>query len=265
MNLPEKRKKLVEILSASESAVIALSGGTDSSFLVSVASTVSNLRLLAVTVNTPYMFASELSDAADFCKKLRVKHKVIAFSIPGSVSNNPPDRCYLCKTVVIEAIRTAAGEEGITTIFDGTNADDVHDYRPGMRALKEQGVRSPLLEAGLTKEDIRALARQAGLDISEKLSNSCLLTRFPHDTVINALDLRRVEGAEHYLTELGFAASRIRVHGEIARIECRKEQIEKIISKDIREKIVSGLKAMGYRYITIDLEGYRSGSMNKTT
>lgn len=263
MTLSEKHNKLREILSDVGSAVIALSGGTDSSFLASVASTVDGTRFMAVTVNTPYMFASEVSEAAEFCRSIGMQHREITFGIPESVTGNPPERCYLCKTVVIKAIRKVAAEENIMTIFDGTNADDVNDYRPGMKALEEQKVRSPLLEAELTKEEIRALARAAGLGISEKLSNSCLLTRFPHDTIITADELRKAEKAELLLAKMGFTASRIRVHGDIARIELRRDQLSGIISGEVREKVVSGLKELGYRYITIDLEGYRSGSMNK--
>lgn len=265
MTLREKQNKLKEILYDVESAIIALSGGTDSSFLVSVASTVGSNKFMAVTVNTPYMFASEVIEAATFCRSVGMKHREITFGIPDSVTGNPPDRCYLCKTVVIKAIRNVAADEKIETIFDGTNADDVNDYRPGMKALEEQKVRSPLLEAGLTKEDIRALAREAGLEISEKLSNTCLLTRFPHDTFITPAELRKAEKAEICLAEMGFTASRIRVHGEIARIELRKEQISRIIEEELRDKVISALKGLGYKYITIDLEGYRSGSMNKTS
>lgn len=263
MTLNEKHNRLREILSDAGSAVIALSGGTDSSFLASVASTVDGARFMAVTVSTPYMFASEVSEAAVFCRSIGMQHREITFGIPETVTGNPPDRCYLCKTVVIKAIRKIAAEENIVTIFDGTNADDVNDYRPGMKALKEQQVRSPLLEAGLTKEEIRELARAAGLGISEKLSNTCLLTRFPHDTMITADELKKAEKAELLLAKMGFTASRIRVHGDIARIELRKEQMPGIISGEVREKVVSRLKELGYRYITIDLEGYRSGSMNK--
>jgi uncharacterized protein len=183
--------------------------------------------------------------------------------IPESVTGNPPDRCYLCKKEVMKAVRSAAMDAGIINIFDGTNADDVHDYRPGMKALEELGVRSPLLEAGLTKKEIRILAREAGLDVSDKPSNACLLTRFPHDSAIIPDDLRRAEEAELILSNLGFGGSRIRVHGELVRIECRKEHFVRIIADEMREKIISALKELGYRYITIDIEGYRSGSMNK--
>jgi len=259
----DKLRKLQNILSESGAAAIALSGGTDSIFLVSVASGISSLDLMAVTVSTPYMFTAEVQEAAEFCNMYGVKHREIKMDVPGSVTGNPPDRCYLCKKEVMKAVRSAAGESGISTVFDGTNADDVRDYRPGMKALEELSIRSPLLEAGLTKEEIRMLAREAGLAVSDKPSNACLLTRFPHDTPIRTNDLRRAEEAENLLTRLGFSGSRIRVHGELARIECRKEHFAEIMADEMRSTIVSALKDMGYRYITVDIEGYRSGSMNK--
>ena len=259
----DKLRKLQNILAESGSAAIALSGGTDSIFLVSVASGISTLNLLAVTVSTPYMFAAEVQEAADFCNSHGVKHREIKMDIPGSVTGNPPDRCYLCKKEVMKAIKRAAEDAGISIVFDGTNADDVRDYRPGMKALEELSIRSPLLEAGLSKEEIRMLAREAGLAVSDKPSNACLLTRFPHDTPIIINDLRRAEKAEHLLAGLGFSGSRIRVHGELVRIECSKERFGEIIADEMRHRIVSALKDMGYRYITLDIEGYRSGSMNK--
>ena len=259
----DKLKKLRTILSDAGAAAIALSGGTDSTFLVSVASGISGLRVMAVTVSTPYTFASEVEEAAAFCDRYRVMHRTISMGIPETVRGNPPDRCYLCKTEVMGAVRRTAGEAGILVIFDGTNADDVNDYRPGMRALEELDIRSPLLEAGLTKNEIRALAREAGLDVSDKPSNACLLTRFPHDTSILPGELRKAEEAETFLTGMGFGGSRIRVHGDMVRIECNTEFFSKIMEASMREKIITALKNIGYNYITIDLEGYRSGSMNK--
>ena len=259
----DKLKKLRAILSDQDAAAIALSGGTDSSFLVNVASGINGLRLLAVTISTPYMFAPEVQEAVAFCQRYGIRHREIKMEIPDTVTGNPPERCYLCKKEVMKAIRSAAGDDGITIIFDGTNADDVHDYRPGMKALEEMRVRSPLLEAGLTKDEIRTLAREAGLAVSDKPSNACLLTRFPHGTEIIQDDLRRVEAAEHMLSLLGFGGSRVRVHGELVRIECGKDNLMKIMADGIREKITSAFKELGYRYITIDMEGYRSGSMNK--
>jgi uncharacterized protein len=259
----DKLNKLRTILSDSGAVAIALSGGTDSTFLVSVASGISGLRVMAVTVSTPYMFSSEVEEAAAFCNKCGVMHREIKMDIPSTVTGNPPDRCYLCKTEVMGAVRDASLEAGISVIFDGTNADDVNDYRPGMRALAEQKVRSPLLEAGLTKNEIRTLAREAGLDVSDKPSNACLLTRFPHDTAIVPAELRKAEEAEIFLSGMGLGGSRIRVHGDLARIECRKELFPVIMENKMREKIITALKSIGYKYITIDIEGYRSGSMNK--
>jgi len=259
----DKLRKLRTILSDAGAAAIALSGGTDSTFLVSVASGISGLRVLAVTVSTPYMFISEVEEAAAFCDRCGVMHRTIRMDIPETVRGNPPDRCYLCKTEVMGVVRATAGKEGISVIFDGTNADDVNDYRPGMRALEELNIRSPLLEAGLTKNEIRALAREAGLDVSDKPSNACLLTRFPHDSSILSGELRKAEEAEIFLTGMGLEGSRIRVHGDLVRIECKTEFFPKIMEANMREKMITALKNMGYKYITVDIEGYRSGSMNK--
>jgi uncharacterized protein len=218
---------------------------------------------MAVTVNTSVYLYPEVEEAAAFCDRIGVMHREIKMDIPETVRGNPPDRCYLCKTEVMGVVRSVAGEAGISVIFDGTNADDVNDYRPGMRALAELNVRSPLLEAGLTKNEIRALAREAGLEVIDKPSNACLLTRFPHDTEIVPGELRKAEEAELLISSLGFVGSRIRVHGELVRIECRTELFPKLMENNIREKIISALKRLGYKYITVDIEGYRSGSMNK--
>ena len=263
MTPQDKLRKLRTILSDTGTFAIALSGGTDSTFLVSVAAGISGLRFLAVTVSTPYMFASEVEEAAAFCDRYGVMHREIRMDIPENVTGNPPDRCYLCKSEVMSAIKGAALEAGISVIFDGTNADDASDYRPGMKALAEQNVRSPLLEAGLAKNEIRTLAREAGLEVSDKPSNACLLTRFPHDTAILPAELRKAEEAEVLLAGMGLRGSRIRVHGDLVRIECRKDLFPLLIEDNMRQKIIAALKNIGYRYITVDIEGYRSGSMNK--
>jgi uncharacterized protein len=267
MNKTQHRKlaRLKEILHDAGSAVIALSGGTDSSFLVSVAAGVSDLRLLAITVNTPYMFTSELKEASALCDRYGVKHRELPMTMPDSVKGNPADRCYLCKTEVMKVIRDEAKEAGIAHVFDGTNADDMKEYRPGMQALKELSIRSPLLEAGLTKEEIRSLAREAGLESSDRPSNTCLLTRFPHGTLVTPDDMRKTEKAEIILADMGLVGSRVRVHGDLVRIECRKEQLMQIMTIKMREKISATLKELGYRYVTVDMEGYRSGSMNSNT
>lgn len=262
LNAEEKLLKLKEILSDSGSAVIALSGGTDSIFLAYVASGIKDLRLLAVTVNSPYMFDSEVMESINFCKEHGIRHKEIQMEIPDAVQNNPPDRCYLCKKEVMKLVRAEAAIAQYEWVFDGTNTDDAGDYRPGMKALKELNIRSPLQEAGMSKNDIRSLSRIAGLITWNKPSNTCLLTRFPHYTPISIAELRRAEAAEIVLETFELKGSRIRVHNDIARIECRKEHFPMILSESVRNEIIAGLKKIGYKYITLDLEGYRSGSMN---
>jgi uncharacterized protein len=263
MTREEKFQKLRLILAEAESAVIALSGGTDSIFLVWAASGIETMKVMAVTINSPYMFASEVREAIDFCRKLGVEHKEVIMGIPAVVRNNPPERCYLCKREVMKLITGEAAKAGFRYVFDGTNADDVSDYRPGMKALKEFGVRSPLLEAGLTKAEIRDLSKEAGLSTWKKPSNACLMTRFPHGTVVNPDEFRKAEAAEELLSTLGLTGSRVRVHGEMVRIECISEEIALLLDEKMRSAAISGLKALGYIYITVDLEGYRTGSMNK--
>ncbi len=263
MTRTDKINILTTIMSDAGSAVIALSGGTDSTYLASFAAGIKGLRVMAVTVTAPYMFSSEVRDAVSFCKNVGLKHMEIGMAMPGAVVSNPPERCYLCKRVVMKAVTDAAREGGYAYVFDGTNADDLVDYRPGMKALRELGIRSPLAEAGLTKSEIRELAREAGLDVSDKPSNSCLLTRFPHDTPITEENLRRAEEAERLTAKMGFTGARVRIHGDLVRIELRRDQFAKILNDDIREMLTSAIKKLGYNYITIDAEGYRSGSMNK--
>lgn len=262
MNSQEKLYKLRTLISESGAAVIALSGGTDSTFLASVAAAVPGFRVMAMTVNTPYMFDGELRDAGLFCQSRSIEHREISVPIPASLGDNPPERCYLCKSELMGAIVAAAAEKGFDTVFDGTNADDLHEYRPGMKALKELGIRSPLAEAGLTKSEIRQLAREAGLEVSDKPSNTCLLTRFPHGTSITTGDLRRAQEAEMSIAGLGFTGARVRVHGELVRIECRREELARMVDEETREKITVAIRKSGYRYVTLDLEGYRSGSMD---
>jgi pyridinium-3,5-biscarboxylic acid mononucleotide sulfurtransferase len=262
MNKEEKLNTLKRLLSESGNAVIALSGGTDSTFLAFTASKIKDLNLLAVIVNSPYMFAGEIKDAIEFCTENNISYKEVRMGIPDTVKDNPPERCYLCKKEVMKLIRGQAVEAGMNQIFDGTNADDVGDYRPGMKALSELGIRSPLLEADLSKTEIRDLAREADLKIWNKPSNACLMTRFPHHTSITENDLRKAEAAELVLDRLGLPGSRVRVHNEIARIECRKEHFPLLIIEELRNRLAAEIKKLGYKYVTIDLEGYRTGSMN---
>jgi len=264
-SIEEKCFALTSILSEAGSAIVAFSGGTDSMFLINEASKIKGLRLLAVTIRTPYMFSNEISEAESFCNERLINHRIIDMEIPLSIKNNPAERCYLCKTEILRIISNIAVSEGYSNIFDGTNFDDLSDYRPGMRALKEFGIRSPLLEACLNKKEIRKLSRNEGLKTWDKPANACLLTRFPHDTLITIRDLGMAEEAEEFIATTGLKGSRVRVHGDIARIECRNEQFETLMSVQTRELIIRKLKSLGFRYITIDLEGYITGRMNKKT
>ena len=182
---------------------------------------------------------------------------------PEIIRDNPSERCYLCKKILFAKITESARDNGYKYVIDGTNADDTKDFRPGLRALQEMDVRSPLAEAGLTKKDIRELLKESGLSLWDKPAMACLLTRIPYDTRVSNEMLRMIEEGEYLLLNSGYPGTRVRIHGDVARIECLPGYLEKIIIDPGRELIVSGLKKIGFRYISLDLEGYRSGSMDK--
>lgn len=259
-----ERKSIIlnSILKDLGSFVVAFSGGVDSSFLLHRAHSLKNLKVLAVTIRTPYMTVREINESVDFTANHKIDHKIIDVTFPEIIRHNPQDRCYLCKKKLFTEIVNFAGENGYSYIVDGTNADDAGEIRPGMRALKEMEIRSPLLEAGLTKKEIRDLARRAGLPLWLKPAMACLLTRIPYNTEINDSMLRMIEEAEYMLFEKGYPGTRVRVHEDVVRIECMPGFLEKIVNDPSRELIVSNLKKIGFRYITLDLEGYRTGSMN---
>ncbi|HEX2921992.1 MAG TPA: ATP-dependent sacrificial sulfur transferase LarE [Bacteroidales bacterium] len=257
-----KSEKLDSILKALDSFVVAFSGGVDSSFLLNRASSLLKNKVMAVTIRTPYIPDMEISEAVGFTKKHGIRHNVIELDIPDSIKNNPLQRCYLCKKILFNQLIDFAGKNNIKYVVDGSNADDTGDYRPGLRALKELEIRSPLLEAGLTKDEIRALSRKEGLDTWDKPALACLLTRIPYDTEINEKTLRMIEAAENLLFEEGFPGTRVRVHDNVARIECIPGFIDKLVKKPLRDYIVSGMKKIGFRYVSLDLEGYRTGSSN---
>jgi pyridinium-3,5-biscarboxylic acid mononucleotide sulfurtransferase len=257
-----KSANLDMILSSIGSAVVAFSGGVDSTFLLYRADRVNHSGIIAATIRTPYIPSREINEAVDFAAKYGIKHKIFDIPFPEGIRNNPAERCYLCKKRLFTELVTFASENKYNYVIDGTNADDSGDYRPGMKALDEMGVRSPLMEAGLAKSDIRELARQAGLDIWEKPAMACLLTRIPHDTLIDERILRMIEHAENIMSDYGFPGTRVRIHGDIARIECPTDYFERIIHNPDREHIIMNLKKEGFRYISLDLEGYRQGSLN---
>ena len=260
--LQAKYERLQAILQEMGAVVVGLSGGVDSTLLTKVAHDTLGDRCLAVIGKSEAFPEGEIEEALRLAQQMGVRVRVV----PTHELQNPlfqvnrPDRCYHCKTELFGVLRRVADEEGIAWIADGTHADDTRDYRPGMRAAKEQGVRAPLLEAGFTKADIRALARHLGLPIWDKPSFACLSSRFPYGTLITRELLQKVDRAERYLRELGFRQVRVRHHDTILRIEVEPHDFERVLQH--ASAIVAHMKSLGYLYVTLDLEGYRSGKMN---
>ena len=261
--LEEKLDSLKDILKSMESVVIAYSGGVDSTFLSKVASDVLGDSTLAVTARSETYPRSEFEEAVELARKIGIKHETIMseeLDIP-EFSANPTNRCYYCKKELFAKLKEIAQERGLAHVVDGSNHDDLDDYRPGMQAVEELGVRSPLQESGLTKADIRELSKRMGLPTWDKPSFACLSSRFPYGNEITRDKLTSVGEAEIFLRGLGIRQLRVRHHDKIARIEVAEEDMELLFRN--REQIVKKLKELGYAYVTMDLQGYRTGSMNE--
>ncbi len=260
-----KLSDLRKLLKSFGSAFIAFSGGVDSTFLLKVAHEELGEKVVAVTVVSPLIPKKEALDAANFCKKENVRHFVLELDplkIPG-FKENPENRCYICKKEIFNKIKDLASENGIFTVCDGSNADDTGDYRPGMQAIHELGIKSPLLECGLTKNEIRILSKEMDLPSWNKPSAACLASRFVYGEEITEKKLKMVEKAEDFLHEKGFSQQRVRIHGEnLARIEVMPEDFEKIL--EVKDKIDNYFRSLGFKYVTLDIQGFRSGSMNET-
>lgn len=263
-NLQEKYQHLQEYLRSLGSVAVAFSSGVDSTFLLRVAHDVLGDRVLAVTASSCSFPERELKEAEAFCRQAGIAHIVCKseeLDIEG-FRQNPKNRCYLCKHELFEKIWSIAKEHGLAAVVEGSNMNDNGDYRPGLIAVKELGVKSPLREAELHKEEIRELSKQLGLPTWNKQSFACLSSRFVYGETISEEKLGMVDKAEQMLLDLGFHQVRVRIHDRIARIEIIPEEFEKLLT--VRQQVSDTFHALGFTYVTMDLTGYRTGSMNET-
>jgi uncharacterized protein len=262
-NLYTKLHELKDILTGIGGVLVAYSGGADSTLLLKVALDVLGEKVLAATARAPIFLSSELAAVEEMAHRLGARHIFVEMGVMDDprFSSNPPDRCYICKRIIFHRLQELAGDYGFE-VTDGSNHDDLGEHRPGLKALRELGVRSPLAEAGFTKSEVRALSREMGLLTWDKPAQTCLATRFPYGEQLTLEKLSRVEKAENLLHSLGLRQLRVRSHNSLARIEVSKEDIAQLLSERAPE-IVDKLKGLGYAYVTLDLQGYRTGSMDE--
>ncbi len=263
--LHEKFEILKNIITDMGSVLVAFSGGVDSTFLLRVARDLLGDKACAITATSPTYPESEFREACDLARQMGARQILVEsneLEIPG-FADNPRDRCYHCKRELFDICVAKALELGYAAIADGSNTDDLNDYRPGRRALAELAVRSPLLEAGLSKEEIRQLSRELGLPTWDKQAYACLASRFPYGVEITPERLRMVERCEEFLKAAGFTTYRVRYHGETARIETTEDELARFLDPSLRKEVVAFFREKGFIYVALDLQGYRTGSMNE--
>jgi uncharacterized protein len=262
--IDEKYRRLVDLIASLGKVAVAFSGGVDSSFLCHAAVAALGKNALAITIVSPMLPKSEIDCARDVAGRLGIEHVLIEETeIDGHVAANPRDRCYHCKKLEFGNILAEAGKRGIRSVLDGSNMDDLGDYRPGLAALEELGVVSPLREAGLDKAEIRELSRRFGLPTWDKPAFACLASRIPYGERIDLEKLSRVEKAEDHLRARGLRQFRVRSHGDIARIETAREERSKFFDETLLDEVSRAFKSMGFLYVAFELEGYRMGSLNR--
>ncbi len=262
--ISDKFKYLKKLIAEQKSLLIAFSGGVDSSFLLKIAVDVLKEKTIAVTTHSAIYKTSELEFSKNFAKKLKIKHIIINVNELSNqeFASNPYDRCYHCKSMLFDRLAEIAREHNLNKVADGTNYDDITDYRPGMTAASEFNVFSPLKDAGLTKKDIRFLSHELNLPTWDKASQPCLSTRFPYGTKIIEEKLALVEKAEDFIQGLGFKNFRVRISEDKARLEIDKIEMNELITEKLFKQIETRLKEIGYKSVVLDPSGYRSGSMN---
>jgi uncharacterized protein len=264
MNLLEKEKKLEDIIKRYKSAVVAYSGGVDSTLLLFLTfKYLEKDNVLALIADSETYPEREKREAIQFCKDYDINYEILYTEElkDERFAKNPIDRCYYCKIHLFSSAKKIKEKKGFDVIFEGSNADDIMDYRPGRNAVKEYSIISPLLLADLNKKEIRELSKKYGLQTYNKPSKACLASRIPYGVRIDVNTLKKIDESEAFLESLGFRCVRVRVHGEIARIEVDKKDMERLLEK--REEIIESLQRLGFLYVTLDLEGYKTGSMNK--
>lgn len=260
----EKYLHLLNYLKKLEKVILAFSGGVDSTFLLKAAKEALGDNFKAVTIQAPYIPKWEIQEAKQLVSELGVAFEILEAPIIDEIRTNPENRCYLCKKAVFSQIKAIAQREGYPYVIDGTNFDDIGDYRPGLKALQELNIKSPLLECQLSKREIRSLSKELGLNTWDKPPYACLLTRIPYGNELKEEDFVKIEKAEKYMMGRGFRAVRVRCHDNLARIEVDKKDKAKLFNEELLCEISDKLKEFGFKYVTLDLQGYRVGSFNET-